>query len=225
MQRAGVVVAAICEPCHDVCVSEPQRAAYRHGNLPAAVLDETIADLADADPVAINFHRIAKRLGVSHSAIYRHYPSKQDLIDALAQRGFERLGECLADALVGMDDASRQERIIAMGIGYVHCAVDNPILMRVTFSSSVDRNRETGVAPVARRALGFLHHEVVAAAAEGLLGDKNPPDVTRYLWAGVHGEALLRIETRFEGLPGGDPDPEAATARTCRLLVASVFDQ
>lgn len=210
--------------CHNTDVDVTRRQRYHHGNLQAAVLDEAVSDLATSEPVALNINRIAKRLGVTHSAVYRHYPSKQDLIAALATRGFESLGDDLEAALVGMDDAGHFERIVQMGLAYIHWAVNNSTLMRVTFSSAIDRRRPD-LSTAAQRAIGFLHGEVLAAGGEGQLKVANPADVTRFLWAGVHGEAIVRLDSRFSGLPGLSDDPVELSLQSARWLVSAVLHE
>ncbi len=70
-----------------------------------------LEEMERGDRFAVNFNRIARELGVSHSAIYRHFPNNQALIDALARRGFEQLGSDLGAALAELEGSGAGARI------------------------------------------------------------------------------------------------------------------
>ena len=60
----------------------PQRATFRHGNLPEALIDAALERL-EADGVeAISLRDLARDVGVNHRAVYRHFPDEQTLFDA-----------------------------------------------------------------------------------------------------------------------------------------------
>jgi len=66
----------------------PPRTTFHHGHLADALVAAASAYIAAERSVAFSLRQIAEAVGVSHTAAYRHFRSKQDLIAELAIRGF-----------------------------------------------------------------------------------------------------------------------------------------
>jgi AcrR family transcriptional regulator len=79
---------------------------------------------------AVTMRRVAKAVGITPMAIYRHYPSRAALLNSLADEGFEQL----AARLTGKRFASRiEERLKQMGEIYLDHALENPRLFELMF--------------------------------------------------------------------------------------------
>lgn len=177
------------------------RHTYHHGDLPDAVMGAALEEMERGDRFAVNFNRIARELGVSHSAIYRHFPNKQALIDALARRGFEQLGSDLGAALAELEGSGAGARIRALARTFVAYAISEPMVLRIMFSgAATDRDRDPDLRQAALATIGMLHREVKQAAAEGWVPPHEVGDVTRFFWASMYGIATLKIEGQFEGM-------------------------
>ncbi|MFC7330038.1 TetR/AcrR family transcriptional regulator [Marinactinospora rubrisoli] len=50
----------------------------------------------------LSLRDLAREVGVSHAAPRRHFPERRDLLDALAEAGFRRLGESIRHAINGL---------------------------------------------------------------------------------------------------------------------------
>ncbi len=74
------------------------RRTYHHGNLRRALLDEALATIRDHGVEALTLREIGARLGVSRSALYRHFADKRALLTAVATEGFRMLRERLVAA-------------------------------------------------------------------------------------------------------------------------------
>ena len=70
---------------------------YHHGNLREALLDAADAMIESAGVHAISLRELGRAVGVSHTSTQRHFADRRDLLDALAQRGFDRLGAALVE--------------------------------------------------------------------------------------------------------------------------------
>ncbi|MEM1344786.1 MAG: helix-turn-helix domain-containing protein, partial [Pseudomonadota bacterium] len=57
-------------------VDAPAPRAYHHGNLRAKLLEEAIDQLRDTPPEQLSLRAIARALGVSQTAPYRHFDDK-----------------------------------------------------------------------------------------------------------------------------------------------------
>src|ERR687895_736974 len=80
----------------------PARAArkpprsYHHGNLRRALLDEALAIIRVEGVEGVTLRDIGARLGVSRTALYRHFADKRALLSAVATEGFRMLRHQLA---------------------------------------------------------------------------------------------------------------------------------
>jgi AcrR family transcriptional regulator len=62
-----------------------------------AILDETLALLADVGPTALSVEEVASRAGVGKTTIYRRFPTKDDLVAAALASLNESLSHDVAD--------------------------------------------------------------------------------------------------------------------------------
>src|SRR5918999_4839894 len=97
------------------------RRPYHHGNLRRALLDEALATIRTEGVDGLTLREIGARLGVSRTALYRHFADKRALLTAVATEGFRTLRQLLVAAWEqgGRGTAAFQ----SMGIAYVHFAV------------------------------------------------------------------------------------------------------
>ena len=69
----------------------------------------------------------ARRVGVSATAAYRHFTSKEDLLASVAAEGFRELGAAMERATRGVNPLSRA------GLAYIEFAQQNRGLFRLMF--------------------------------------------------------------------------------------------
>jgi AcrR family transcriptional regulator len=105
---------------------------YHHGGLREAVVEEGLRLLCTNGAEALSLREIARNVGVSATAIYRHFPDKDALLKALAAAGFAQLGE-KQSAVAG---GGGKEGFAAIGQAYVRFALENPSLFRLMFSAT-----------------------------------------------------------------------------------------
>lgn len=197
------------------------RTAYHHGDLPRAVMAAALEELEAGDRFAVNFNQIARRLGVSHAAVYRHFPNKQALIDALAAAGFDQLRAALTISLEPLTDT--RDRILALARTHVRFTLDHPMQTRIMFSgAAADRHRDPALKAAAYSTIMILQGEVARAAGEGWVAADEVFDVTRFFWAGMHGIAMLRIESQFDGMLGSDEEFDQLVERAATWLARGV---
>jgi len=173
---------------------------YHHGDLRRVVLEAALEDVAESEAIPLNFNRLAKRIGVSHTAIYRHFPDKQSLIDALALHAFEALEEAVATAVARAGEDPRR-RISAGLRAYIDVAVARPVYLRLMFSGvTTDRAQAPDLKSAAGKAIGHLQHEIGVLAERGELPAESVVDATRVLWASTHGLAQLLADSQLIGM-------------------------
>src|SRR5215470_4234330 len=111
-----------------------KRAAYHHGDLRRAVIEAALRAIEQVGTESLSLRDLARRLGVSHQAPYRHFADKQALLAAIARDGFARLVERLRAG--PKLDADITTALIESGVNYVAFAVENPAYYRVMFATS-----------------------------------------------------------------------------------------
>ena len=101
------------------------KAAYHHGNLRRALLDEALMVIAERGVEGLSLREVAGRVGVSHAAPHHHFAHKGDLIHALAHEGMALMDERMAAAAAAAGEDPLQ-RLAAIGVAYVSFAVERP---------------------------------------------------------------------------------------------------
>ena len=76
---------------HTLAAMKSAPRPYHHGNLRQELLRVAEAALEARGVQQLSLRELSRELGVSHASPQRHFPTKQDLINALALVGFERL--------------------------------------------------------------------------------------------------------------------------------------
>lgn len=109
---------------------------YHHGDLRRALVDAARRLLEAEGPSALSLRAVAREAGVSPAAPYHHFKDKAELLDAVAQEGWEMVSNLMAEAKAG---AEGLHQLTALGIAYVCFARDNPALYRVMYDGARDK--------------------------------------------------------------------------------------
>lgn len=168
---------------------------YHHGDLRRALLDAAM-DMLEAEGAAgLGLRELARVVGVSAAAPYRHFDSKTSLLEALAITGYQRFSRMMGEA---ERDSAPEQRIAIMGQTYVRFALANPNLFRLMFSPDLKRDNRPGLRMAADAAFDTLR-AVTAALPEG---DKRIAALKA--WAQVHGLAVLLLDGQIALRPNED---------------------
>ncbi len=100
--------------------------SYHHGNLAEALIPASLEVLAETGLEGFSLRAVAKSLGVSPGAPFRHYPSKTAILTAVAEEAARLLRIAVQDELtiLGLDQPI--EALIAVGRAYLRWALCNP---------------------------------------------------------------------------------------------------
>jgi AcrR family transcriptional regulator len=192
---------------------------YHHGDLRRALLLEAVRTIQAEGAAALTLRGVGDRLGVSRTALYRHFADKQALLDEVAAEGFRMLRAALREAWA----PGGRRGFDAMGQAYVRFAVAHPSHYRVMFGGLAARHEATGGerdAEVDDRADAFqvLVDAIVAEQGAGRFHRDDPQALALYIWAMVHGVAMLALD----GLLPPPMTPEALTTLAIARLHAGV---
>jgi AcrR family transcriptional regulator len=178
---------------------------YHHGDLRRALVEEAARTMRDRGIDRLTLRAVGQRLGVSRSALYRHFADKSSLLAAVAREGFQTFRRDLVDAweTAGGGRTGFQ----AMGAAYVRFARVNPSHYRVMFGGFRDLSaRDPELAADAAAAFQVLVDALVSLQRSGLMRSDDPQELGRFIWATVHGVAMLAIDGQL------GPEPSAADA-------------
>lgn len=113
-----------------------RRKAYHHGDLERALIDAALAAIAEHGVERLNLRDLARRVGVSPAAPYRHFADKGALVRAVAADIAARYAAELEQATAAAPpDALSQFR--ASGIAAVRFAVRHPAHFRVAYEHGI----------------------------------------------------------------------------------------
>lgn len=166
----------------------PKKAAYHHGDLRRALLDEAVRVLEHDEKADLSLRDLARRLGVSHGAPSHHFRDKSALLEAIATDGFRGLADALEAVANG--PGTPEERLAASGVAYVKFAVAHPAHVRVMFSKPPDPEGGDECMTESLRAFGALL-TLARDAAGPRASDARVRTVTFTSWAAVHGLTML----------------------------------
>ena len=137
---------------------------------------------------------VARRVGVSAPAIYRHFPDKNALLEAACLDTFAELDEIIATAIGGISDPVEALRVL--GHTYVRFAIEQPEHHRLLFMGRANGERPAPSEGELCRldAFGHLLDTLARLEAEGYLRPCEDPRLLGYaLWMTVLGAAALFV--------------------------------
>src|SRR6187431_3001491 len=79
-----------------------ERAPYHHGDLRNALVGQATDLARSGGPDAVVLREAARRVGVSPSAAYRHFPSLEALMAAVSSRAREALGTAMLERIAAL---------------------------------------------------------------------------------------------------------------------------
>jgi AcrR family transcriptional regulator len=171
---------------------ESKKQRYHHGDLRSAVVEQGLKQLETGDAETLSLREIARNVGVSATAIYRHFPDKGSLLKALAEAGYAKLGA----QQVAASAAGGPKGFAASGQAYVRFALDNPDLFRLMFASTPYLANPKTQAPEGSAA-GHLHRGVVEIMGSSATPEAEFVGMMR-AWSLVHGLAMLILDQQLD---------------------------
>ncbi|MET7394311.1 TetR/AcrR family transcriptional regulator [Dactylosporangium sp. NPDC005572] len=176
---------------------------YHHGDLRTALLGQARALLNRDGPEAISFRAIARSAGVSAAAPYNHFPSRRDLLAALAADGFTDLAARQEQA--ARDTPPGRARFVALGHAYLEFAVEQPQVYRLMFGIGAQNWHDV---PLVATVKGASIRPLREAIATHFDDPARAEIAVISTWSTVHGLAMLLIDGTLdqarEGLTGTD---------------------
>lgn len=172
--------------------------AYHHGNLKEALVEVAQRFIAERGLGKFTLVDAAKIVGVSPTALYRHFRGRDELVAEVAGRGFDLLAERLARAL--RSRGSPLERFTRMGEAYLAFAEEEPGFYAAMFAArTADESNRQG--QETSSAFTILVNALMLTFPEGF-DDVDPRFMALEVWALSHGIATLAAAHQLPQGPG-----------------------
>ncbi|WP_327312851.1 TetR/AcrR family transcriptional regulator [Streptomyces sp. NBC_01235] len=151
----------------------------------AAIKDEARRQLASEGAAKLSLRAVARELGMVSSALYRYFPSRDDLLTALIIDAYDSLGERAEAAHAAVADAAPVERWVTVGEAARGWALAHPHEYALIYGSPVPGySAPEATVPAAAR-VGVLLIDIVRDAHRAhalevpLLTDDLVPEAVR----------------------------------------------
>jgi AcrR family transcriptional regulator len=144
--------------------------------------------LAGTDPEQISLREVARLCGVSHNTPYRHFKDKQDLLAAVAKRGFDDLYAEMERCIGEADDALQ-----GCLRGYLGFSQKHPARLKIMIGPTIpDFSAYPELYASSTKTLGLLlkHSQITDIP----LSPSAQLRIATSVWACVHGLAHLRLQ-------------------------------
>jgi AcrR family transcriptional regulator len=188
---------------------------YHHGDLRPALLHAAVRTIDRHGVDALTLRAVGATLGVSRTALYRHFADKDALLTAVAAEGFRTLHASLARA---WDEAGRGEAgFRAQGHAYVSFGTTHPSHYRVMFGGYITRAEKGSDVEVAGAAAFMaLVEALLDLQRRGAIRSDEPLMQARYVWGTVHGITMLLMTGKIGPNP---PSADEFAAYTIDRLI------
>jgi len=171
---------------------KPQN-TYHHGDLRDALVQAALREAERGGPEAISIKALARELGVSQPAPYRHFGDRDALLAAVTAEAFRQFSATLREAVA---KPSRQSKLSRFARATVEFGLRRSGIYRLMFGSRTmacaPKSSELHMA--AMETFGLLI-EALEAPAVGFLRERS----ALKLWAALHGVVMLAEQGLFTG--------------------------
>lgn len=166
----------------------------------------------------LSMRKIGKAVGISATALYRHYASKEHLIADLVNRGFELFYQYEMKALSGR---TAWERLSHNGAMYLQFALDYPDFYRLIFLEDWCKENPEMAEQLSQKASGtlqFLVDRLRECMDEGHLRREDPHHMALAVWSMCHGVVALYLQGAFRNSQKGENDVHTIFRRSIQMM-------
>jgi AcrR family transcriptional regulator len=173
-----------------------RRAPYHHGDLREALIGATRQLVMERGAENFTLADACRVAGVTTAAPYRHFRSKQEVLEVIASRGFDQL-KSEAMAVIADKGAGTLEAIVVMGQAYVAFAVNETAVFRLMFGQEPTLQKSEPVDDTGTDCFTHLIEQIALYCQRNRVrGDAL--QIALRLWTFVHGAASLLIDKDYE---------------------------
>jgi len=169
---------------------------YHHGDLRSTLIDSACEILNENGIIEVSLRKLAAKVGVSRAAPYHHFKDKNELLCAMAEKGFRQLNEIYK---IGFEKNESKKRNKFRGFirGYIQFAEKNPELYDLMFGRTIWKH-ETSTQELRDSTYPCFQFQVNMTEEwqkQGLLHiNDNALRASQVLWGTLHGISKLFID-------------------------------
>ena len=172
-----------------------KRNDYHHGNLKEEFLKIAFEFIHKEDVDKLTLKVLSDATGTSRSAIYRHFSSKDALMEEIIRLGFEEF-DSVTSPILRDQETPLVDRFYNTSKVYIEWAKENPNLYRLLFGRKYAYIREEilSIKKDTCDAFSSLKFAVEEGQAKGILKKDDSLKQSVVIWASLHGLASLIID-------------------------------
>jgi AcrR family transcriptional regulator len=166
---------------------------YHHGDLRDALVQAALREAEQGGPEAISLKALAKELGVSQPAPYRHFADREALLAAVTAEAFRQFSASLREAI---GKPSKQSKLSRFARATVDFGLRRNGIYRLMFASRTMAcaPKSSELRAAAMETFGLLI-EALEAPAVGFLRERSALKI----WAALHGVVMLAEQGMLTG--------------------------
>ena len=196
---------------------------YHHGDLRRVLLDAALQLVEEGGAEAVSVREAARRAGVSPGAPFRHFPSRDALMQAVAEEAQRRFRAEIDAALAGEPAGDPLARFRCLGLAYLRWAMRNPTHFEIISSRRLfDHDRADAVSRDNAELIELTERTLADALAAGQL---RPIDLKQVQIAGralVYGFARMNIDGHFPRWNVAGPEAEQTAEAVLDLFIEGI---
>jgi AcrR family transcriptional regulator len=197
--------------------------AYHHGDLRRVLINAALELTEQGGAGAVSVREAARRAGVSPAAPFRHFPSRDALMAAVAeeaQRRFRAEIEAATTATAASDPLSR---LRAFGVGYLRWALRHPAHFEVISDGRYFSHKHSAeIDSDNNQLIGRTEQLLAEAFAEGQLRVVDLPTAQIAGRALVYGFARMNIDGHFPRWGIADAEAEKMAEAIVALFIDGI---
>ena len=189
-------------------------------DLKEACIQEAFKIIEKSGVQGLSMRAVARELGVSHQAPYKHFDSREHILAAVIERIFDEFAEHL-DKRAETDDPNSD--LYEMGIQYLDYAKRFPLKYRLMFNTALpEPSKHKGMMDNAQRAFSILETRLSNMPLKPVSGGKAARLDAMFVWSSLHGLASLARSDVRETIHMSDKELKAAENRLFARLSAAL---
>jgi AcrR family transcriptional regulator len=166
---------------------------YHHGDLREALVRAALAEAERGGPESVSIKALAKKLGVSQPAPYRHFTDREALLQAVTAEAFRQFNAIMREAI---DKPSKRSKLSRFAQAALDFGLKRNGIYRLMFAS---RTMACAAADselhIAAQETFVLLVESFEAPKVGLLREQHALQI----WAALHGVVMLAEQGLMTG--------------------------
>jgi len=195
---------------------------YHHGDLRRVLIDAALQLVGEGGAEAVSVREAARRAGVSPGAPFRHFPSRDALMQAVAEEAQRRFRAEIAAALAAAP-GDPLGRFRCLGLAYLRWAMRNPTHFEIISSRRFfDHDNAANVSRDNTELIDMTERTLAEAFARGQLRGSDLKQLQIAGRALVYGFARMSIDGHFPRWGVSEAEAERTAASILDLFIEGI---